>query len=205
MNAAGRQPWSTRTAHDRSDSATHAAVLDAAAASFAEQGYKQSSIAGIAERAGVSRATFYVYFSSREEVFRALTERVRDELAEVQRAAGRSGDPRTVVDIAIRAAVRVYARHARFITVMQHQALTDPDVALLWDEVQAAPSRVNAGFIEMLRREHGARPAAPPSTVAETVAAALVHLSGRASDLDRLADELVAVYLRLVGLPEENR
>lgn len=207
MGRPARQPWSTRTARDRTDSATHAALLDAAEQLFAEQGYKQTSIASIAERAGTSRATFYVYFSSREEVFHALAERVRDEVLAVQRTAGRgSGDPRTVIGTAIRAALAVYARKTRFITVMQHQALADPGVAALWREVQHGPSRVNADFIESLRRDHGAVPAAPAGTVAEVVAAALVHLAAAVGEdpdrLDALAGDLVAVYVRLVGLPD---
>ncbi|MBW0118514.1 TetR/AcrR family transcriptional regulator [Pseudonocardia abyssalis] len=206
MGRPGRQPWSTRTARDRTDSATRAALLDAAEDLFAEQGYKQSPIAAIAQRAGTSRATFYVYFSSREEVFRALAERVRDEITAVQRVAGRgSTDPRVVIGTSIRAALAVYARKNRFITVMQHQALTDPGVAELWREVQNAPSRVNAEFIGFLCAEHGARPAASARTVAEVVAAALVHLAAQAADdparLDELGRDLVEVYLRLVGLP----
>lgn len=206
MGRPGRQPWSTRTARDRSDSATRAALLDAAENLFAEQGYKQTAIAGIAERAGTARATFYVYFSSREEVFRALAERVRDEITAVQRVAGRgSADPRVVIETSIRSALAVYARKHRFITVMQHQALTDPGVAQLWREVQTAPTRVNAEFIDRLAAEHGATPAAPARTVADVVAAALVHLAAEAAGepgrLEELGRDLVQVYLRLVGLP----
>jgi len=207
MSKPAPRPWSTRTAKDRQDSATRAALLDAAEDLFAEQGYKETPVARIAERAGVSRATFYVYFSSREEVFRALAHRVRDEIADVQRAAGRrSQGPRAVIESSIRAALDVYARNTRLITVIQHQALTDEDVAELWRGMVHSPSRVDAQFIGMLARRHGAVPAASAETVAEVVSAALLHVAGliarEPGRRDELGTEMVAVYSRLAGLPD---
>jgi AcrR family transcriptional regulator len=50
-------------------------LLEAAAAEFGERGYHEAAITGITGRAGVALGTFYTYFESKEEVFRAL---VRD-------------------------------------------------------------------------------------------------------------------------------
>ena len=50
-------------------------LLEAAAAEFGERGYHEAAITGITQRAGVALGTFYTYFESKEEVFRAL---VRD-------------------------------------------------------------------------------------------------------------------------------
>jgi AcrR family transcriptional regulator len=50
-------------------------ILDAARAEFGDRGFAESSIVGITQRAGVALGTFYTYFDSKEEVFRAL---VRD-------------------------------------------------------------------------------------------------------------------------------
>jgi len=47
-------------------------LLDAAALEFGERGFHEASIAGLTSRAGASIGTFYVYFDSKEEVFRAL-------------------------------------------------------------------------------------------------------------------------------------
>ena len=50
-------------------------LLEAAAAEFGERGYHEAAITGITQRAGVALGSFYTYFESKEELFRAL---VRD-------------------------------------------------------------------------------------------------------------------------------
>ena len=57
------------------------ALLDAAAAEFGEKGFHDGSISGITSRAGVALGSFYTYFDSKDEVFRAL---VRDMSAQVR-------------------------------------------------------------------------------------------------------------------------
>jgi AcrR family transcriptional regulator len=47
-------------------------LLDAAAEEFGARGYHETAISNITQRAGVGLGTFYVYFKSKEEVFRAL-------------------------------------------------------------------------------------------------------------------------------------
>lgn len=59
------------------------AILDAAAAEFGERGFHDTGITHITQRAGVALGTFYTYFNSKEEVFRAL---VRDMSGQVRDA-----------------------------------------------------------------------------------------------------------------------
>ncbi|HKX90951.1 MAG TPA: TetR/AcrR family transcriptional regulator [Sphingomicrobium sp.] len=60
-------------------------ILDAARAEFGERGFSDSSIVAITQRAGVALGTFYTYFDSKEDVFRALVKdmsaQVRDHVA----------------------------------------------------------------------------------------------------------------------------
>jgi len=51
---------------------TRAKLLDAAEIEFGERGFHEAAITGITQRAGVALGTFYVYFDSKEEIFRAL-------------------------------------------------------------------------------------------------------------------------------------
>jgi AcrR family transcriptional regulator len=50
-------------------------LLEAAAQEFGRRGFHEAAITGITARAGVALGTFYTYFESKEELFRAL---VRD-------------------------------------------------------------------------------------------------------------------------------
>jgi len=61
------------------------AILDAAAAEFGERGFHDTGITHITQRAGVALGTFYTYFDSKEEVFRAL---VRDLSGQVRDVVG---------------------------------------------------------------------------------------------------------------------
>ena len=60
-------------------------ILDAALVEFGERGFSETSIVGITQRARVALGTFYTYFDSKEEVFRALvgdmSAQVRDNVA----------------------------------------------------------------------------------------------------------------------------
>lgn len=51
---------------------TREKLLQAAEVEFGERGFADASIASITQRAGVALGTFYVYFESKEEIFRAL-------------------------------------------------------------------------------------------------------------------------------------
>lgn len=65
-------------------------LLEAAEMEFGRKGFHEASISGITYRAGVALGTFYTYFESKEEIFRALvrymSRRTREWLTE--RVAG---------------------------------------------------------------------------------------------------------------------
>ena len=68
-------------------------LLEAAAQEFGARGYHEAAITGITSRAGVALGTFYTYFESKEELFRALvrdmSHATRSHVAEaVRRRAG---------------------------------------------------------------------------------------------------------------------
>jgi AcrR family transcriptional regulator len=55
-------------------------ILDAAMHEFGERGFSDASIVGITSRAKVALGTFYTYFDSKEEVFRALVRDMSDQV-----------------------------------------------------------------------------------------------------------------------------
>ena len=85
---------------------TAGAILDAAAHVFSEQGSGNSSMADVAEAAGVSRATLYRYYAHREELLGALAAKA---LADAAAGLADAGLERTSVEEAIERIVRAIA------------------------------------------------------------------------------------------------
>ena len=67
-------------------------LLEAAEIEFGEKGYYEAGISGITNRAGVALGTFYTYFESKEEIFRALVRYMSHQIRVwvAERAAGAS-------------------------------------------------------------------------------------------------------------------
>jgi len=87
---------------------TEQRILAAALQVFGQEGYHRTGIAQITEVTGGSRASFYRYFSSKEDVFRHLAGQVARQLAAAAEAVGE-----VTPDDAGRAEVRGWvARHA---------------------------------------------------------------------------------------------
>lgn len=96
-----------RTARGR---ATLRKLLDAAAIEFGERGFHDASISGITRRAGTALGSFYTYFDSKDEIFRAL---VQDMSAQVGvHAAAAMQEAKTALDRE-RAALKGFLEFAR--------------------------------------------------------------------------------------------
>lgn len=81
----------TTTPRTERGNRTRAKLIEAAETVFAEFGYREASMVRITEQAGVAQGTFYVYFSSKlqifEEVVEDLNRRVRHAMAEASAGA----------------------------------------------------------------------------------------------------------------------
>ncbi|MGZ4864149.1 MAG: TetR/AcrR family transcriptional regulator [Halobacteriota archaeon] len=58
-------------------------ILGAAREAFSEKGYDQTTMEDVAHKIGVSKGALYLYFPSKEELFRAITEQAQNQLREV--------------------------------------------------------------------------------------------------------------------------
>lgn len=72
MNQASSFRVATKTPKTARGIRTQRSLLDAAALEFGSRGFHEASIQEITRRAGVALGTFYVYFDSKESIFRAL-------------------------------------------------------------------------------------------------------------------------------------
>src|SRR5690348_5774943 len=75
-------PRETPTTKDK-----HEAILTAAFSLFGHYGYRRTSIDDIAQEAGIAKGTVYLYFKSKDEIFRALAQQFIDHMLTAAEAA----------------------------------------------------------------------------------------------------------------------
>lgn len=108
---------------------TRAQLIEAATKVFAEQGFQNTAVAQIAERAGVSLGTFYQYFRNRDEVLAAM---VNDSLRQMETTTG----PGWTVSDGVAGLERIFGIYVDTYT----QAI---DIARVWENVsQTEPDMV---------------------------------------------------------------
>ena len=83
-----RAPFSDNPRVGARGQRTQQRIVDAALHVFGEEGYHQCGVARITELAGCSRASFYQYFSGKEDVFRHLAGLVARQLSASTEALG---------------------------------------------------------------------------------------------------------------------
>lgn len=79
--AVRRKPFSANPEVGARGQRTQQRILDCALVVFGEEGYDRCTIDQITERAQCSRATFYQYFSTKEDLFQRLTGQVARQLS----------------------------------------------------------------------------------------------------------------------------
>lgn len=84
---------SARTTTTARGDAAREAILDAAFVRFSGYGLRRTSMEDVARQAGVSRASIYFHFGSKDQVFRALAERLHEQNLVAMRAAAAVDGP----------------------------------------------------------------------------------------------------------------
>ncbi|MDX6622403.1 MAG: TetR/AcrR family transcriptional regulator, ethionamide resistance regulator [Solirubrobacterales bacterium] len=184
------------------------AILATAQQLLEERPLSEISVADLAAGAGISRPTFYFYFSSRDAVLLTLVERMAAEAGEAiesRAAAMLSTDPRTGIRQGIEDAYTAFAsRRAAILAAAELQA-TNAEAREVW-------SRVMEGWVAQVSKiieAERARGAAPPGPPARDMAIALVQMNERvqrgnlAAEAPSLSDgvlidTLVEIWMRSI-------
>ena len=87
LSAAKAKPVSMRRTNADMSSETQSRILLATIASLAELGYAGTTMSGIAERIGVSRAALVYHFNSKNALMAAVIDTIYDEMGAMFRAA----------------------------------------------------------------------------------------------------------------------
>jgi len=111
--------------------ATVKRLLDAGMIEFEERGFHGVRVDDVVRRAGISHGTFYLYFSNKEDLFKAL---LRDALHDMETVAGdfpivtRDDAGKTVLRRWVRTFFDVYAAHATVIRILSQADLIPEEV-----------------------------------------------------------------------------
>jgi len=103
-------------------------LIDAAAAEFGERGFHDAAITGITQRAGVALGSFYTYFNSKEEVFRALVrEMSRATRAHVAEAVKDAPDRIAAERLGLEAFIAFARMHPELYRIVEEAQFVAPD------------------------------------------------------------------------------
>lgn len=93
-------------------------ILEAAARAFGRSGYRSATMQDIAKEAGYTAASLYSYFSSKEDIFRGLYERIRKEMEAIREKPMPTGLTfRQKLDLFLRRQLEVALRHSSVVKV----------------------------------------------------------------------------------------
>ncbi|MCV2882529.1 TetR/AcrR family transcriptional regulator [Actibacterium sp. XHP0104] len=105
-----------------------AQILSAAETVIGEKGFTAASIADITREAGTAQGTFYIYFASKEEIFRELVlEMGRITRTIVTRAVSEASDRLQAEQDGLRAFLRFVAKRPSLYQIVEEARFVDPD------------------------------------------------------------------------------
>jgi AcrR family transcriptional regulator len=104
---------------ERIKNAVIVAVLDAAEVCLIEKGFEKATMQDVAGRAGCAVGTIYLYFKSKDELFKAIVQRRLNEIQEeVQAAMAGGATPVDRLRIFVETHVRWAHRNVKFVNLI---------------------------------------------------------------------------------------
>ena len=141
-------------------------IVDAALAVFAEKGFAAAKLDDIARRAGISKATLYLYFETKEEIFRAVARATVALLIEaLESSPEASAEPfaELAPSLLSRAAAMMKGGQVPAIARMViGESRNFPDLARIWhDDVVASVIGIVTGIIARAQERGEVAPGDP--------------------------------------------
>ena len=178
-------------------------LRDAALALFAEQGFEKTTVAQIAERAGLNRRTFFHHFADKREVVFAGQGEAYELIAAEIRAQPRSADPLHAAAAGLRAASGTFFEQHRDDAVRLGRVIAaSPEL----QERELVKRAFLAATIAAALRDRATTDAAADVAAWSAVAAFYVarnrwNQAGNRQPLAELIDETLAEFLDATARP----
>ena len=188
-----------RTQQERSE-ATTTALLDAARALFAQDGYAATSLEAVVARAGVTKGALYHHFAGKRDLFAAVFARENKRLLDaIVRAYGRESDPWD----ALRAGCQAFLEETQE-PGLQRIFLLDATAALGYERIRELESDSLALMELGIERAIEAgriapRPSKPLANMLFGAICEIAMVTARATDPDAALAEATGELGRLLG------
>jgi AcrR family transcriptional regulator len=111
---------------------TRAALVAAAREVFRRDGYAEATATAVTAEAGVGYGSFYVYFSSKEEIFVEVVQELLEAVYIESRAPQEEDDPAERLAYENRRYFQLYRDNARLFDQLQQAVRTEPAVRDAW-------------------------------------------------------------------------
>ena len=188
---------------------TRATLVAAARTVFERDGFLDARITDITKEAGVASGTFYTYFESKEEAFKAVVEEVSEDMLH-PRLRERLGDedPLALIDAANREYLLAYKRNARLMALFEQVAQIDDEFRELRRRRGAAFVRRNAKMIRRLQESGRADPDLDPLIAAHALSGMVgriaysVYNLGERIPFERLVTTLNQLWVNALKLDQ---
>lgn len=188
---------------------TRATLVAAARTVFERDGFLDARITDITKEAGVASGTFYTYFESKEEAFKAVVEEVQEDMLH-PRLRERLGDedPMALIDAANREYLLAYKRNARLMALFEQVAQIDDEFRELRRKRGAAFVRRNAKMIRRLQESGRADPDLDPLIAAHALSGMVgriaysVYNLGERIPFERLVTTLNQLWVNALKLDQ---
>ena len=153
-----------------------AMIMAATEELLSEKRLEEITVLDVIDRAGVSRASFYIYFESKYAPLAALAEEVADKLYNVYWAEYLGGEESPTLEVYTehwRQTLVFWAEHRAVLVAAAAAWRADPAAIEGWHALWSRYVEENVAFIERAR----VRGEAPPGVDARTLAASLCWMS----------------------------
>jgi AcrR family transcriptional regulator len=184
--------------------ATRQKLLDAAEHVFAELGYHDASIVKITEAAGVGQGTFYLYFSSKKEIFDELVRDLNRRVRHAMKEASSKGTTRLEAELlGFGAYFRFTTEHPGLYGIIRQAEFVSPEM------LRYHYDKLSEGYIEGLRdaMERGETADLDPEVTAWALMAAGEMIGmrwilwGDGAMPERVEQELARIVRGVLGTP----
>jgi AcrR family transcriptional regulator len=167
---------------------TRAALIEAARRVFSESGFVDGSVLAIAQAAGVSNATFYTYFRSKEEIFLDVAAELVQDL---EFATDDMIDPRSL-SVSITKAnayvIDTYAAHGKMLRVVAEAADHNVAIREAWRDIRRSTVAAAARNYANLQAGGHLDSSLSPNLLATVLGGATEHAAYVATFLDPEVD-----------------